>query len=49
MPRVFRLFRGLGLRHLVVIDEDYQVSTMLDVPVKASSGFLLLILSVSFL
>ncbi|XP_070203542.1 H(+)/Cl(-) exchange transporter 7-like isoform X3 [Littorina saxatilis] len=24
MPRVFRLFRGLGLRHLVVIDEDYQ-------------------------
>ncbi|KAL8575924.1 hypothetical protein ACOMHN_027322 [Nucella lapillus] len=24
MPRVFRLFRGLGLRHLVVVDEDYQ-------------------------
>ncbi|XP_076470814.1 H(+)/Cl(-) exchange transporter 7-like [Babylonia areolata] len=24
MPRVFRLFRGLGLRHLVVIDENYQ-------------------------
>ncbi|XP_076449096.1 H(+)/Cl(-) exchange transporter 7-like [Babylonia areolata] len=24
MPRVFRLFRGLGLRHLVVVDEEYQ-------------------------
>ncbi|CAG5124883.1 unnamed protein product, partial [Candidula unifasciata] len=24
MPRVFRLFRGLGLRHLVVVNEDFE-------------------------
>lgn len=26
-PRIFKLFRGLGLRHLVVINGDSEVST----------------------
>ena len=25
MPRIFRLFRGLGLRHLVITDEHNRV------------------------
>lgn len=26
MPRVFRLFRGLGLRHLVVVSDEFEVN-----------------------
>jgi len=26
LPRIFRLFRALGLRHVVVINDDFQVS-----------------------
>uniref|UniRef100_H2Z226 Chloride channel protein n=1 Tax=Ciona savignyi TaxID=51511 RepID=H2Z226_CIOSA len=28
LPRIFRLFRALGLRHLVVLDDDYKVVGM---------------------
>ncbi len=26
LPKTFQLFRGLGLRHLVVVDDNYEVS-----------------------
>ena len=26
MPRMFRLFRGLGLRHLIIVDEENKVN-----------------------
>lgn len=32
LPRVFKLFRALGLRHLVVVDNCNQVSGGEDVP-----------------
>ncbi len=44
LPRIFRLFRGLGLRHLVIVDENNRVAgivTRIDIAkYRSHVGFL---------